>query len=230
MLKPGTYKLTADVENPKPDRRVKEDWRAHVTWKAGDEFIVQPVTFKERDDKPASTWVRIVKVGHRWTHHALTANDEPQFQALTKALVSCEMSNAAFFTEHDVHDYFARWLIESGRTSRELFLKLWGEHQDDGELHVRDPYPQRPPLVESAAKRPLNDPGLRDLFAQLGHGIETIETAVRGLRDEIAASTLVDDAIAEHGARRAEIDAGCICPSANERRAACPFQHGGKVP
>jgi hypothetical protein len=39
-MKPGTYILTRNVENPKPDRRQRHDWRAKVTWEAGVKFAV----------------------------------------------------------------------------------------------------------------------------------------------------------------------------------------------
>lgn len=39
-LKPGTYSLVQNVENPKPDRRMRHDWRAEPLFKAGRTFIV----------------------------------------------------------------------------------------------------------------------------------------------------------------------------------------------
>lgn len=45
-LTEGTYRLTCDVTNPKPDRRANQhharSWRSHVTWKQGMVFIVTP--------------------------------------------------------------------------------------------------------------------------------------------------------------------------------------------
>jgi hypothetical protein len=40
-LKPGLYRLTADVKNPHPDRRKTHDWRAEVKWPAGLIFMVR---------------------------------------------------------------------------------------------------------------------------------------------------------------------------------------------
>lgn len=42
-IRPGTYKLTSDVDNPKPDRRVKHylhSWRGWVKWPTGMVFCV----------------------------------------------------------------------------------------------------------------------------------------------------------------------------------------------
>lgn len=39
-MKPGSYRLTRDVANPRPDKRVRRDWRKSVTWKAGTVFHV----------------------------------------------------------------------------------------------------------------------------------------------------------------------------------------------
>lgn len=50
-VKPGTYKLAADVVNPKPDRRVKHylhSWRGWVKWPAGMVFCVsQDPSYKQ---------------------------------------------------------------------------------------------------------------------------------------------------------------------------------------
>jgi uncharacterized protein (DUF2249 family) len=40
-ITPGTYRLTCDVRNPKPDRRAKYDWRMFETFKAGTRFAVE---------------------------------------------------------------------------------------------------------------------------------------------------------------------------------------------
>lgn len=36
----GFYRLTADVENPSPDRRQKHDWRALPLWQKGKRFTI----------------------------------------------------------------------------------------------------------------------------------------------------------------------------------------------
>lgn len=64
----GTYKLTQDVTNPKPNRRTKHDWRCLPTWSAGmifrvglhpggwtelwhGSFSIHNFTFNERDTR-----------------------------------------------------------------------------------------------------------------------------------------------------------------------------------
>jgi hypothetical protein len=42
------YTLTADITNPKPDRRKKFDWRAQETVPAGGVYIVTPYTEGEK--------------------------------------------------------------------------------------------------------------------------------------------------------------------------------------
>lgn len=149
MLKPGTYKLSRSVENPRPDRRKSRDWRAEPKWDKDTEFLVESEARFERDDEPTATWTRICLVGHRYKHESITMGSTvEQYRALERALVPCEMSNEAFFTAHDVRDHFAQWLINTGRLTRELFLKLQAEQEEDGELKTSDPYPQRKPLVE----------------------------------------------------------------------------------
>lgn len=41
ILKPGTYVLTKDVTNPKPDLRHRHDWRYEREFKAGRYFVVE---------------------------------------------------------------------------------------------------------------------------------------------------------------------------------------------
>lgn len=40
-LEKGTYRLTRDVKNPHPDRRVKRDWRCVPVWEKGEKFHVE---------------------------------------------------------------------------------------------------------------------------------------------------------------------------------------------
>ena len=40
-MKPGIYRLTKTIKNPKPDRR-KEDWQFEPEWAAGSPFFVEP--------------------------------------------------------------------------------------------------------------------------------------------------------------------------------------------
>lgn len=52
MTKPGTYRLTRDVSNPKPDRRAKRDWTKQVCWLAGTELLVVDVSTPDDDAGP----------------------------------------------------------------------------------------------------------------------------------------------------------------------------------
>lgn len=40
-LEPGTYRLTKTIQNPRPDRRARHDWRLLQTWHEGMIFRVQ---------------------------------------------------------------------------------------------------------------------------------------------------------------------------------------------
>ncbi|WNM70246.1 hypothetical protein [Myxococcus phage Mx1] len=44
-MKPGTYVLNKDVANPKPDRRLKYDWRRAAVWEKGQRFQVNTDSF-----------------------------------------------------------------------------------------------------------------------------------------------------------------------------------------
>jgi hypothetical protein len=39
-ITPGTYKLKVDIVNPRPDGRVRHDWRKEKVWKAGRTFYI----------------------------------------------------------------------------------------------------------------------------------------------------------------------------------------------
>lgn len=48
-LKPGCYVLVADVTNPRPDRRRRDDWEAEETWSKGRKFVVAARRFAFSD-------------------------------------------------------------------------------------------------------------------------------------------------------------------------------------
>ena len=195
MLKliPGTYRLTRNVENPKADRRVKEDWTHHAVWMAGDEFIVEQARWPRHDGDDLE-FLRIVKVGHRWRHENVSESQAEQFAALCSALEPCPVSNAAFFTMHEVKGDFVQWLVESGRVSRELIVKLCAEYNEDGQLRKSDPYPQRAPLVEAEpAAPPTSDVAIRELFARIRQGIEDAQSAARSLAVEVGTAMLAEE-------------------------------------
>ncbi len=130
MLAPGNYKLTADLSNPRPDRRKTTDWTAVPTWKAGMEFLVVDI------GREGCLCTVIKLVGNRWTYQMIGPTNEEQNAALERALAPTTESHAAMFTAMGVDDYFAKWLVESGRLDRELFRKLWGEYLKDGDTTV----------------------------------------------------------------------------------------------
>jgi len=144
MLKPGTYKLTHDVTNPKPDRRKTSDWRAKPTWRAGSEFIVTERRYdlddaldglsdEERTEIEAKmVTTEINLVGNRWSHMNVRENSEPeQHAALAAALEAIPETHEAMFTRLSVpSEYFARWLVESGRLTPAAFEKLWEIYQE----------------------------------------------------------------------------------------------------
>jgi hypothetical protein len=64
-IKPGTYRLTRDVINPHPDRRMRRDWRALPVVPAGTMFAVSlwcPGTDNETVELKAHS-----SVGHDWS-------------------------------------------------------------------------------------------------------------------------------------------------------------------
>ena len=145
-IKPGTYKLERDVENPSADRRVKRNWTALPTWRAGCEFLV---VLHERDldasllaelpeevrekARTSMHYVTIHLVGHRWSHHAIGPGHDEQYAALVAALVPVEESNEAMFTRLGVDGHFSQWLVTGGKISRELFEEWWNQYQNQPE-------------------------------------------------------------------------------------------------
>jgi len=127
MLAPGNYKLTADLSNPRPDRRKTTDWTARPTWKAGLEFLAVD------QGEEGRRYTVILLVGNRWTHQRIGPVNEEQYAALASSLVPTAESHAAMFTTLGVDDYFAKWLVESGRVDTGLFRKLWGEYLEEGD-------------------------------------------------------------------------------------------------
>lgn len=147
MLKPGTYKLAADLVNPCPDRRVKRDWRSFPVWGKDCEFLV---TEERRDHMldtlflaglpedtrkkliDASRYSVIQLVGNRWSHEKIGPGNDEQYAALEAALVPVEESVEAMFTRLGVNDYFAKYMVRSGRMTPREFEELWYKylHED----------------------------------------------------------------------------------------------------
>lgn len=142
MLAPGTYVLTRDVDNPKPDRRHKYDWRALSTIPAGTEFLAVEWTWEIWDLEPdiqarlqlKGPHTEIVMVGGRWSHHKVRDHGQYQalYAALEAALVPVQESTSAMLTRLDVQSQFGKWLLESGTIPRELFETLWARYMEGG--------------------------------------------------------------------------------------------------
>lgn len=146
QLKPGTYTLTRDVRNPRPDRRHKDDWSKWPIWEAGTEFLVSKRSRGLPVDDPdiatetreilrardAYYTIRMVGVRFSVLYEVGPGNAE-QYAALVEALEPCGESVDALFERLDARtDYFARWLVESGRLDRETFERVWAAYQEDG--------------------------------------------------------------------------------------------------
>jgi hypothetical protein len=67
----AVYVLTRDVENPKPDRRVRDDWRVRPRWLVGTRFTVREEHINDKLKVAA-----IVESG-RWTHHTMLLRSAP---------------------------------------------------------------------------------------------------------------------------------------------------------
>jgi hypothetical protein len=165
MLKPGTYKLVRDVANPQPDRRKTRDWRAFPTWKADTEFLVvafyrdtnrmldsvkaalTPEQIERIEARAAYSVIQLV--GHRWSFESIGPGNEEQYAALMAALEPVPESHEAMFTRLDVRDYFAKWLVESGRLTPQAFETLHKAYEDSGEVLSTDPVPQGTRLTSS---------------------------------------------------------------------------------
>jgi hypothetical protein len=48
----GTYKLSRHVDNPSPDKRKSRDWKARVSWEAGQTFVIREVPIFTPGDAP----------------------------------------------------------------------------------------------------------------------------------------------------------------------------------
>lgn len=67
-LAPGKYELIDTVQNPKPDRRQRHDWRYEVEWKKGTQFYV--VEHTSEPDGLQVKWSTVFKRGE-YEHNAI---------------------------------------------------------------------------------------------------------------------------------------------------------------
>lgn len=156
MIKPGSYRLSRDVQNPTPDRRHKDDWSKWPMWKAGTEFLAieqsrdlpidDPDLSEEQRAKlrAVDRYVTLRMVGPRFASlYERGPGHEEQYRALVDALEpSVESFDAMFERLHARSEHFARWLLESGRLDRETFERLWSAYEEDGHLKSAD-WPRR---------------------------------------------------------------------------------------
>lgn len=137
MLKPGTYRLTKDIPNPEGDRRHKYDWRQFPILKEGTEFIAEDERrlMDEEMSSKIQEWISLRPVKARWSHMTITCGFQ-LYKLLEDALERISESNASMFARLDVSSsqYFAKWLVDSGRLDRELFEKLWREYLKSEEI------------------------------------------------------------------------------------------------
>jgi hypothetical protein len=66
VLRPGTYRLTIDIENPCVDRRKKSDWRAAPIISAGSGFVVEALL--NDDGKPIGASIISAEAGNDWSY------------------------------------------------------------------------------------------------------------------------------------------------------------------
>lgn len=150
IIKPGAYKLVADLTNPEPDRRVTRDWRKFPVWKAGTEFLVIEQDRRDLMDEEylaslpeesrtrirnAARYSVIQLVGDQWpTIHQIGPGHVEQYATLGAHLVKVEESLEAFLSRLGAHaNHFAGWLLETNKVSRELFESWWNAYQSGEE-------------------------------------------------------------------------------------------------
>ena len=155
----GTYKLSRDVQNPKPDRRCTRDWRKMPVWDKGSRFVVKeqrrmgdkhlaevtagldPDVVAELRAKDRYTVVELA--GSRWPgSHRIGPGDEEQYAALAAALTPCEESLSQFMTRIDCESGFVEWLVEKGAITRPDLERWWHRYQ-----YVEDESDVEPPTV-----------------------------------------------------------------------------------
>ena len=101
-MKPGQYILSRDVQNPRPDRRARYDWRLQETWRRGQEFTID-------EDRALNRMTRIRLTWGRWDSQCLyieAVETRTQVDALLDGLVPAERSGsrdlkALFSSRHE---------------------------------------------------------------------------------------------------------------------------------
>lgn len=109
MLKPGTYKLTQDVVNPRPDKRKRNDWTAAPFFEAGSTIVVL-------DDRRGDGFFEVKCTGH--SHHDYFATTDERAAAMEPFLEPIPETIGAMFVRLGLYSWnlasFLRYLIEKG--------------------------------------------------------------------------------------------------------------------
>ena len=134
-LTPGVYRLTKDIDNPVPDRRVKDDWRKSPTWSAGMLFIA---TQRHGDpwevgDK-VPVWCDLRSAGSRWSHYVLTPGN-PGFDLIVSNIEPHQETDDTLLARLGVRSMsiygFSKFLVKKmGHTD---FTALWNEWESQEE-------------------------------------------------------------------------------------------------
>lgn len=92
-LKPGVYVLTATIQNPSADRRVRRDWRAEVSWDKGEKFLIEPW---ERGPEGEGVLLMLRRPGayHHFGIPLHKTNPDPRAVAIVERLVIDESPQA----------------------------------------------------------------------------------------------------------------------------------------
>lgn len=117
-LEPGTYRLRIDVENPKPDRRQRHDWRALVKWEKG---MVFRVRFDPYLKSPDANDVDALELWHgRYPHMSFSSWREGFWELLAPYLDRIDETPSQWMRREHGHDAGAPWgildmLVAEGR-------------------------------------------------------------------------------------------------------------------
>jgi hypothetical protein len=84
-LKPGCYVLVADVNNPRPDKRVSRNWTCAPVWKKGMRLYVREHHYA--DDVDVTSYA-IECIDERWSHMNVQRwqNDGDRWNALAASM------------------------------------------------------------------------------------------------------------------------------------------------
>lgn len=147
-LAPGSYMLSRDVVNPTPDRRHKHDWRMRPVWRAGMELVVREeraaplldeawlASLTEEHRRAVIARVNethgllIEAVGDRWPSLHRIGEGNEAYAALAVAMVPiAEESLEAFLARIQCESALGRYLVESGRMTRDQLAELWAAYE-----------------------------------------------------------------------------------------------------